>query len=121
MDALELKLTGSVLKLAQNFRQRWDKDHSLTYVIEDAIVAGLEAKRRSKEYSEKNQNQKKFEKEIATDPQIILHPDKMLTLMKKYGFGASNTKLEEQVLEAATKATEPASTTEPVKTAESAA
>lgn len=100
-NTLQCNITGSVLKLLQNFHDRWDRDHSLNYTLEDCLVAGIEAKRRSKEYSVETQNRKKFEKEIATDPSVILHPDRMLSLMKKYGIGASNSKLESQVVTAA--------------------
>lgn len=103
MDTLTVEITGSQLRLLQYFHDRYDKDHSLTYTFEECLVAGIEAKRRSKEYSEKSQNTKKYEKEVAADPSIILHPDRMLALMKKYGIGSSNTKLEEQVMDAARK------------------
>jgi hypothetical protein len=112
MDVLQINLSGSVLKLVENFHQTWDKEHSLNYTIEDCLVAGVEAKRRSKEYSEATNNRKKFEKEIATDPSIILNPSKMLDLMKKYKIGSSNSKLEDQVLEAATAMTKAAAASE---------
>ncbi len=103
MDTLTVEITGSQLRLLQLFHDKYDKDHSLTYTFEECLVAGIDAKRRSKEYSEKTQNQKRFEKEIASDPSIVLHPDRMLKLMKKYRIGSSNEQLEEQVMEAAGK------------------
>jgi uncharacterized protein YneF (UPF0154 family) len=120
MDTLQVTISGAQLALLQYFHDRYDRDHSLTYTFEECLVAGIEAKKRSKEYSEATNNRKKFEKEIAANPGIVLKPVEMLALMKKYGIGSSNAKLEEQVMEAAEKleeaelekATAPASETE---------
>lgn len=100
-DSLNVNISGAQLALLQYYHDRYDRDHSLTYTFEECLVAGIEAKKRSKEYSEQTNNRKKFEKEIAANPAIVLKPDQMLALMKKYGIGSSNAKLEEQVLEAA--------------------
>lgn len=101
LEVLQVTISGAQLALLQFFHDRYDRDHSLTYTFEECLVAGIEAKRRSKEYSEATNNRKKFEKEIAADPTVVLQPVKMLALMKKYGIGASNEKLEEQVITAA--------------------
>lgn len=100
-DTLAVTISGAQLALLQYYHDRYDRDHSLTYTFEECLVAGIEAKKRSKEYSEQTNNRKKFEKEIAQNPGIVLKPIEMLALMKKYGIGSSNTKLEEQVMEAA--------------------
>jgi hypothetical protein len=101
MDTLKADINGAVLKLLMNFHDKYDKDHSLLYTLEECLVAGIQAKQRSKEYSIDTQNRKKFERELAADPSVILHPDKMLRLCKKYGIAWSNGKLEEQVQAAA--------------------
>lgn len=96
-DVLKTEITGSVLKLLTFFHDKYDRDHSLNYTLEECLIAGVQAKQRSKEYSEQTNNRKKFEREIAADPTVILHPDKMLRLCKKYGIAWSNGKLEEAV------------------------
>src|SRR6478735_7165659 len=100
-ETLAVTISGAQLALLQYYHDRYDRDHSLTYTFEECLVAGIEAKKRSKEYSEQTNNRKKFEKEIAANPSVVLNPVAMLGLMKKYGIGSSNTKLEEQVMEAA--------------------
>lgn len=101
LQVLEVKISGAQLALLQYFHDKYDRDHSLTYTFEECLVAGIEAKKRSKEYSEQTNNRKKFEKEIAANPAIVLNPAGMLNLMKKYGIGSSNTQLEAQVVSAA--------------------
>jgi hypothetical protein len=103
VEGLQVTISGAQLALLQYYHDRYDNDHSLTYTFEECLVAGIEAKKRSKEYSEQTNNRKKFEKEIAANPAIVLQPDQMLKLMKKYGIGSSNTKLEDQVMAAAEK------------------
>jgi hypothetical protein len=103
MDTLQVSISGAQLALLRYYHDRYDRDHSLTYTFEECLVAGIEAKKRSKEYSEATLNRKKFEKEIAANPAIVLKPDQMLKLMQKYGIGSSNANLEKQVLEAAEK------------------
>ena len=100
-DVLKIELSGAVLRLLTHFHDKYDKDHSLNYTMEECLVAGIQAKQRSKDYSVETQNRKKFEKELAADPSVILHPDKMLRLCKKYGIAWSNGRLEEQVQAAA--------------------
>lgn len=102
-NVLHIELQGAVLKLAQNFHDRWDKEHSLAYTIEDCLVAGIEAKRRSKEYSEETRNRKAFEKELGADPTIVLRPADMLKLCKKFGIGYSNAGFEQKIMEQAEK------------------
>jgi len=97
----EMKISGALLALLQYYHQKYEDKRSLQYVIEDCLQAGVDAKRRSKEYSEKTENRKRFEKAIASDPTVVLRPADMLTLMKKYGIGSSNANLEKQVMEAA--------------------
>lgn len=100
-NALQHTFTGAVLALLINFNNTWDKGHSLGFTLEECLIAGIEAKRRSKEYSEATQNRKKYEKELMADPTVVLRPTDMLRLMKKYGIGASNANLESQVIAAA--------------------
>lgn len=102
-NALEVTISGAQLALLQYYHDKYDREHSLTYTFEECLVAGIEAKKRSKEYSEQTNNRKKFEKEIAANPAVVLNPVEMLKLMKKYGIGSSNSKLEEQVIAAAEK------------------
>lgn len=102
-NALAVTISGAQLALLQFYHDRYDRDHSLTYTFEECLVAGIEAKKRSKEYSEATNNRKRFEKEIASNPAVVLNPVEMLKLMKKYGIGSSNSKLEQQVMEAAEK------------------
>lgn len=102
-NTLQVTISGAQLRLLQLFHDKYDREHSLTYTFEECLVAGIQAKQRSKDYSVETQNRKKFEKEIASNPSAILNPAEMLRLMKKYGIGSSNTKLEEQVMEAAQK------------------
>lgn len=102
-NALVVTITGAQLALLQYYHDTYDRDHSLTYTFEECLVAGIEAKKRSKEYSEQTNNRKKFEKEIATNPGVVLNPAAMLQLMKKYKIGHSNTQLEKQVMAAAEK------------------
>ena len=96
-DVLKADVTGAVLRLLMNYHDRYDRDHSLLYTLEECLVAGIQAKQRSKDYSVETQNRKRFERELAADPSVILHPDKMLRLCKKYGIAWSNGKLEEAV------------------------
>lgn len=106
METLSVNISGAQLALLQYYHDKYDRDHSLTFTFEECLVAGIEAKKRSKEYSEQTNNRKKFEKEIAANPSVVLNPVAMLGLMKKYGIGSSNTQLEAQVLAAADKLAE---------------
>lgn len=104
----DVELTGAIVKLLIVFNQTHDKDHSLQYTLEECLLAGITAKNRSKEYSEATQNRKKFEKEIAADPTVVLDPERMAKLCRKFGIGgtavaAIKTPTEvEAALEAAT-------------------
>jgi hypothetical protein len=102
-NSMTVEISGAQLRLLQYFHDKYDKDHSLTYTFEECLVAGIKAKTASKTYSETTRNEKKFHAEIASDPSIILHPDRMLKVMRKYGIGSSNAKLEDQVQDAASK------------------
>lgn len=121
-NVLQATFTGAVLKMLQFFHDKWDKEHSLQYTLEDCLVAGINAKQRSKEYSVATENRKRFEREIASDPSVILDPVRMLRLCKKYGIGSANQQFENQVLEAATKpAAQPTTeTTPPTESAKAA-
>ena len=102
-NTLEVALSGAVLRLLQLFHDKYDREHSLTYTMEECLLYGIKAKSASKEYSVETQNRKKYDKELAADTSIIFHPDRMFALMKKYGIGHSNANLEKQVMEAAEK------------------
>lgn len=89
-DVLSTEITGALLVLLQSYHDRWDKDHSLRYTLEDCLLAGVQAKKRSKEYSAATENRKRFEREIAANPAIVMDPAAMIKLCRKYGIGASS-------------------------------
>lgn len=88
-DVLECTVEGSVLKLLKYFHDKYDREHSLNYTFEECLVAGIQAKQRSKEYSEETQNRKKFERALASDPSVITDPERMKKLCAKFGIGGT--------------------------------
>jgi hypothetical protein len=86
-DIVQFNLTGALLMLIANYHEQYDPTHSLEFVIEECLLAGVQAKQRSKDYSEQTRNRKDFEKAIATDPLIVLDPKRMTALMRKYKIG----------------------------------
>jgi hypothetical protein len=120
MEALNISLNGAVLFLLKSFHDTYDKDHSLEYTLEECLLQGIKAKKASKEYSQETNNRKKFEKEIATDPSIIMDQKRMAALCKKYGIGASNAKMNEvldEIITAPAAEVKPETKPEPAKAA----
>lgn len=84
-----LELQGAVVALLIAYNGTHDKDHSIQYTLEDALTRGIEAMGRSKKHSAETQNRKKFEAEIGADPTVVLDPERMARLCRKYGIGGT--------------------------------
>ena len=88
---VSITLEGGVIAQVRLFQQAWDKDHSLQYVIEECLQAGVEAKRRSKEYSLQSRNRKAFDEAVSRDPSIMARPEDLVKLMQKHRIGATRS------------------------------
>lgn len=88
-DVKQFNLMGALLALAIQYQQQYEPTRSLDWVIEESLIAGLAAKKRSKEYSEQTKNDKDFRKAIQADPLVVLDPKKMTALLVKYKQGGA--------------------------------
>jgi hypothetical protein len=86
---LTVTLEGAVIAALRAYAAKYDTQHSIQYVLEDCLTAGVDAKMRSKKYSEETRNRKDFEKAIAADPTVVLDAARMMKLCVKYGIGGT--------------------------------
>jgi hypothetical protein len=89
MEVKVFNLSGALLALAIQYQQMYEPTRSLDWVIEESLVAGLAAKKRSKDYSEQTKNDKAFRAAIQADPLVVLDPKKMTALLVKYKQGGA--------------------------------
>lgn len=85
-------IEAAVLVLLAQLRQDFYKDKSLQYVLEECLVTGAKALRRSKEYSQETKNNRAFADALKANPAIALDPKALASLMVKYRIGAASTK-----------------------------
>ena len=82
-------ITGGLLSLLTQYHDKYDTIHSLQYTLEQALITGLKALARSKDYAEATKKNKAFVNLLAKDPSIALDPVRFASLMKKFGIGSS--------------------------------
>ena len=82
-------ITGGLLSLLTQYHDKYDTMHSLQYTLEQALITGLKALTRSKEYAETTKKNNAFINMLAKDPTLALNPERFNAMMKKFGIGAS--------------------------------
>jgi hypothetical protein len=97
LQPFETEITGAELVLLLRYQQDWEPQSSTQYILESALVAGLEAKRRSKEYSRDQRNLKEFNKAVMRDPSVMLDEKRRNALMTKYRIGATRSDVQSEI------------------------
>lgn len=97
LQPFETEITGAELVLLLRYQQDWEPQSSTQYILESALVAGLEAKRRSKEYSRDQRNLKEFNKAVMRDPSVMLDEKRRNALMTKYRIGATRSDVQAEI------------------------
>jgi hypothetical protein len=92
IESESFELSGPMLDLFKLFvvraRKRGDK-HSNQYLFEDSLLKGINATKRSWDYSEDVANRKGYDQYMEANPLVVLDLDKHLAVMEKFNIGGS--------------------------------
>lgn len=84
-----IELSAAFVVLLTAIADGDEKKRSLDYWHEECLSKGIDAVKRSREYTEANRNRRAFDEELARNPNAYQSIEALQGLMRKYKIGAS--------------------------------